>query len=126
MKGSTLALLAVAAAGGAFLFMQKDAHASGGGLPTALPPGWDPPPGARTGTTQLPGVGTISVIRWADQTGGAQSMGDVVLAFVTQSPTDFAAAFDPAAPNQPVSPLAIGSTPLSQTLAQALVAGVIA
>lgn len=124
MKAGPVLLLAVVAAGGAFLFMQKDAGASPRGV-QKLPAGWTPPGDSVVTHPSLPGVGALTKITWREpgNAGGAQP-GTIELVFLANELTTFAATITPDATGQ-AAPLSAGSTPLSTTLLQGLVAGVI-
>jgi hypothetical protein len=90
--------------------------------PTALPPGWTPPPGATF--TQIPADQNFPIpldrFSWRD----SQGLGTNVLLFAHSSPTDFVAVFVPDNRSQQVGILAVGTTPMSKTLAQAAVAAI--
>lgn len=124
MSSGKILLVGVALAGVAALVLSsKNAHASDG---SALPPGWSPPPDAQVrifpANSKLQNVGQLAEYRWRD----SGKLGDTVLIVLTSSPTTFVAAFDPDDPKQAAALLVVGDTPLSKTLAQAYVVGLLA
>lgn len=125
MKSASVLLLAAVAAGGAFLFFGKDANATPGRGPQALPKGWTPPGDSEVSHPSLPGVGPLTKLTWREpgNAGGVQP-GTIELVFLPNELTTFAATITPDSTGQP-APMSNGSTPLSITLLQGLVAGVI-